>query len=100
MIDLKEGEIVCDKCSGTGRNQVKNNYIIRGTCPKCFGRGKLDWIENITGIKRFLFNFHDLPKIKPELLKDFLFKPSLKFPEQEEQKNSQPDRIVFRKLTK
>lgn len=38
-ITLEDGEIVCDKCRGD------NSW----SCTKCFGYGKLDWIENIIG---------------------------------------------------
>jgi len=43
-------EIVCNECEGTGfDNKYKWN---RRACFKCFGTGKVDWIENITGKKR------------------------------------------------
>jgi len=43
-------EIVCNECEGTGfENKRKWN---RKACPKCFGIGKVDWIENIIGKKR------------------------------------------------
>lgn len=91
MTDLKEGEIVCNKCGGTGRAAVKlDKPTINVTlicCPKCFGRGKVDWIENIIGTKRHLFNWDLLPKIKPEFLKGFLFKPLPRISKQEKQKN-------------
>jgi len=101
MVDLKEGEIVCDKCSGTGRTEVKRNSInfyASGMCPKCLGKGKLDWIENITGIKRFLFNFDAFPNIKPEFLKNILLKPSLELSKQEKQKKLLTSSWVFQKL--
>lgn len=81
MTDLKEGEIVCNKCGGTKHIEVKRNpkksgpYHPTEMCPKCFGTGKLDWIENITGIKQKFFRWDLFPKIKPEFLKGFLFKP-------------------------
>ena len=90
MTDLKEGEIVCNKCGGTGRTTVKlakPTINITGFCLKCSGRGKLDWIENITGVKRGFFRWDLLPKIRPEFLKDFPFKISPKPSKQEKQKN-------------
>lgn len=45
-LKLKEGEVLCDKCYGKG-------FLGKGRalpiCPKCFGAGKLDWIENVVG---------------------------------------------------
>ena len=93
MVDLKEDKIVCDKCRGTGRTEVRRNHLnydyLTGTCHKCFGKGKLDWIENITGakMKMHLFNWDILPRIKPEFLKGFLFKPLPRISKQEKQKN-------------
>jgi hypothetical protein len=46
--ELLEGELLCDKCNGTGSAPVKD-YMLR--CPKCLGTGKLDWIENARGGK-------------------------------------------------
>jgi hypothetical protein len=40
---LNEGEVICDKCNGTGTRW-------RGfTCQKCYGKGKLDWVSNAMG---------------------------------------------------
>jgi len=36
---LEENEIICPKCDGIG-------------CTHCCGQGKLDWIQNITGIDK------------------------------------------------
>jgi len=43
---LNEGEIICDRCNGTGNEPGK---II---CSKCRGEGKIDWIDNIFNGKR------------------------------------------------
>ena len=43
---LDLGEVQCDKCSGKG---YSNKGKIGVTCPKCYGLGKLDWIDNIKG---------------------------------------------------
>ena len=40
---LKEGEVICSKCNGT---KIINDGW---PCPKCFGKGKLDWITNAMG---------------------------------------------------
>jgi len=44
MIELNEGEIICPKCGGHG-----DEYTF--ICTKCLGSGKVDWIENIVGVK-------------------------------------------------
>jgi hypothetical protein len=41
------GEIICDKCNGTGLYN-DGTYILR--CPKCKGKKKLDWCEQIVGV--------------------------------------------------
>jgi len=52
---LKEGEVICDECMGSG-NQAKwdriPDYRCYLPCEKCNSTGKLDWIENITGKKK------------------------------------------------
>ena len=60
MIRLKDGEIICDKCDGQGdlglnyktmeENDIKfpiQLNIIE--CNKCYGSGKLDWVEAVVG---------------------------------------------------
>ena len=44
--ELNEGEMVCSKCNGEG--EIPGHR--RKFCPKCKGKGKLDWIENIMGV--------------------------------------------------
>lgn len=57
----------CPHCNGTGTEEKTTNIIVNkkviGTtriCNKCFGKGKLDWIEVILSKKKFdhdaLFN--------------------------------------------
>ena len=46
-LKLEEGEMICDKCEGTGT--AKGEEWI--SCSKCLGSGKVDWIENIMGKK-------------------------------------------------
>ena len=78
-MDLKEGEIICDKCRGTGSTKVKRKskipepYYPLTMCLKCLGAGKLNWIENITGVKMRFFNFESLPKIDINTFKPFTF---------------------------
>jgi hypothetical protein len=45
-IVLQEGEMICDKCEGTGEGD--SNWV---KCKKCLGEGKVDWIENAMGGK-------------------------------------------------
>jgi hypothetical protein len=54
IMELKPGEVICDECLGTGES------IAHHSCPKCWGNGKLDWIENVVG-KR--------PKVSNEFFK-------------------------------
>lgn len=54
-LDESIGEIVCDKCNGWGNLYSKGDerHIIR--CNKCWGVGKLDWIEKAVGKKEVVF---------------------------------------------
>ena len=45
---LKEGEIICSKCNGTG-------LVGMWICPNCCGEGKLDWIDNVFGSRKIRF---------------------------------------------
>jgi hypothetical protein len=45
-IVLNEGEMICDKCEGTGEGD--SNWV---KCKKCLGKGKVDWVENAMGAK-------------------------------------------------
>jgi len=60
MIDLKEGEIICDRCNGTGYRDISNipvrynrktglPFFESTSCTICKGTGKLDWIDNVFG---------------------------------------------------
>lgn len=40
-IPLQEGEVICPKCQGHSMRKY--------WCSRCFGYGKLDWLEVITG---------------------------------------------------
>jgi len=40
-VPLQEGEVICPKCKGYS--------MMKFWCNKCFGYGKLDWVEVITG---------------------------------------------------
>lgn len=54
-LTLDEGEVECDRCEGTGSTKHHNLRTISDNlmtmCPKCFGIGKLDWIEVVVGKK-------------------------------------------------
>jgi DnaJ-class molecular chaperone len=57
---LKEGEIICPKCNGTGG--IDDGYSDEDsikTCGKCFGDGKLDWIEAAMGKQSKMKSFFD-----------------------------------------
>ena len=48
---LKEGEMICDECNGTGQfiEELTERSKKWTWCPKCNGSGKLDWIEMCMG---------------------------------------------------
>jgi len=53
--------IKCNKCNGVGfvRHEavdISNGTLVQrnGICTKCYGKGKLDWIEYIIGVKPFI----------------------------------------------
>lgn len=48
---LKDGEYLCDKCNGRGSLPTRNPDVVT-KCPKCHGKKKLDWIENIIGVTK------------------------------------------------
>jgi len=53
---LKEDEVRCDACGGSGfendlSNKSTDGLLYGKTCPKCHGDGKLDWIEHALGGK-------------------------------------------------
>ena len=57
-MDLKPGEIICDKCNRTGDRYTDAIYVEmygNKACTKCHGAGKLDWIETIVGKKALYF---------------------------------------------
>lgn len=49
--DLKDGELFCDKCKGTGAIEYNSFSVADEMCPKCFGSGIVDWIEQVVGKK-------------------------------------------------
>jgi len=50
---LAQGEIICDKCNGTGeitnKSEFEFTYLVFNVCLKCLGSGKLNWVEVIFG---------------------------------------------------
>ncbi len=57
---LKEGEVICDKCRG---DSIISGPFASSICSKCWGTGKLDWIELCTG-KKMPDSLFALPKIR------------------------------------
>jgi len=56
-MEIKPGEVVCSKCKGETfvrytEQRGKGFYPMKRMCDKCNGHGKLDWIENITGVQK------------------------------------------------
>ena len=41
---MTKDKVVCSKCEGSRQTWL---------CPKCLGKGELDWIENVVGKRRF-----------------------------------------------
>jgi DnaJ-class molecular chaperone len=52
-MDLKEGEVICDKCNGSGlydnNYKPKESVFIMYECMYCAGEGSIDWITDILG---------------------------------------------------
>jgi hypothetical protein len=77
------GEIVCDKCNGEGAILHHKIEVMDYVCPKCQGRGKVDWVENVVGVKpkdsmfsfsKFAATYADVPI--PDFQMDFINKLS------------------------
>jgi RecJ-like exonuclease len=47
QLNKELGEVICDVCKGKG-NYPESKYLI--CCPKCQGKKKLDWCEQIVGV--------------------------------------------------
>jgi len=71
QINEELGEMICPKCNGECQIEIElfksvDGHIVKmfDICSKCFGAGKLDWIENILGKREkpsaieFLENFY------------------------------------------
>lgn len=55
-MDLKDDEIICTNCHGSGRQEFtishsKGSERFTINCQQCDGDGKFDWIENVLGKK-------------------------------------------------
>lgn len=46
---LRDGEEICEKCSGQGRLTGDGVDSFWKQCSTCRGAGKLDWVEKIVG---------------------------------------------------
>lgn len=54
MKKLTLGEVKCKKCGGKGLVAVNDlPKPLECMCPKCFGTGKLDWVEVVVGKRGF-----------------------------------------------
>jgi len=77
-MDLKPGDVICPDCNGESYNKPWEVFgiLFKPTCLKCYGAGKLDWIENIVGKKFDVYGTLILPNIRkkyPQLIaKDFI----------------------------
>jgi hypothetical protein len=43
-VEAEDGEVLCPKCDG--HMCIENEDGAIGTCSKCWGKGKLDWVTN------------------------------------------------------
>ncbi|MCK5614851.1 hypothetical protein KAR91_74000 [Candidatus Pacearchaeota archaeon] len=66
----------CPNCKGSGSEIRQTSYSTTTTiCHQCFGKGELDWIENITGSSRGSDEWHfvecsiDLSKAEEKMFK-------------------------------
>jgi len=48
-MNLKDNEVICPECNGEKYNETNYTqyYTTHKLCPKCQGKGKLDWIDNM-----------------------------------------------------
>jgi len=54
-MELKPGEMVCSECSGQGEIvSPGHSHHWSKLCPKCKGKGIVDWVENIMGVQGHL----------------------------------------------
>jgi len=63
-IELKEGEIICDNCHGNTKQYGESVTV----CTKCWGTGKLDWIDLCVGKKHPDGLFY-IPKLRKNVPK-------------------------------
>jgi len=74
---LKKGFHYCNKCHGNGKVKPHKVFSMRyfmgekitNKCPKCDGKGQLDWIEKVIGVKKDheVFNLPNIAKSMPLL---------------------------------
>ena len=55
---IQEGIVVCSCCEGKGYKPA-NNLVLYEFCPKCKGRGRVDWVTNIVSNQSFCRNNSD-----------------------------------------
>ena len=63
---LKEGEVICDSCHGDTKSYGESITV----CTKCWGTGKLDWIDLCVGKKTpdSVFYMPKIRKVYPKLI--------------------------------
>lgn len=57
-MDLNPGDVLCTECDGEGAIHSSHPDGASMVCDKCKGYGKLDWIENVTGVKDTPFTIY------------------------------------------
>lgn len=56
---IQEGFEICSCCEGRGYKPT-NNLVLYQFCPKCKGRGKVDWVTNIVADRDSRIDTSDL----------------------------------------
>ena len=62
--ELLPGEEICPDCSGTGLAEDYRKYQFPPMCGKCWGAGKLDWIQMAMGKSMNPCSSIVLPKLR------------------------------------
>lgn len=107
-IELGPGDVLCNECDGSGytivENENKTNAVFEQLniiCPKCYGRGKLDWIENIVGRQKLPPLEINFPDMTTKNYADFQKEYICEFVDEAAKNIAQDiDKELLKKLTK
>lgn len=95
---LKPGEVLCPKChgSGEGHSWEIDEFKITPECTHCYGDGKLDWVERVTGKPRRGFDYEALTAEMANKLAEEIDKSILEKLKEEADDNRIFSEFVFR----